>query len=125
MRRNDKDSDLSLDFKALGTKKYKYNLNSEDESNLIAMNGIISRNSSDNHFKIEICNNAMQSLVQIFITINCFQLIANLVMGDKSNPFDHFKNLCYIGLLLPSLKLSRDQLEISELIRAKRHMQIK
>ena len=89
------------------------------------MNGMLNRNSSDNHLKIEICSNAMQSLVQIFIAINCLQFIANVVMGNKSNPFDHFKHLCYIGLLLPSLKLGGDQLEINELIRTKRYKQIK
>ena len=86
---------------------------------------MLNRNSSDNHLKIEICSNAMQFIVQIFIAINCLQFIVNVVMGNKSNPSDHFKHLFYIGLLLPSLKLGGDQLEINELIRTERHMQIK
>ena len=93
------DEDVVLDFRALGSKEYKSNPNqkqnhSKQKSYLKDSPEIIQRQNAFVRW--------LQTSVLALIAIFVFQIMT-LQIEHGLEGMQYFKNLCYIGLLLPSI----------------------
>ena len=65
------------------------------------------------------CGNSLQVLVFLILGAYGAQL-AIASIANRSKDTEYFKQLCYVGLLLPSIWLGNQQLKLTELVESRK-----
>lgn len=93
------DEDVVLDFQALGSKEYKSNPNQKQGQ---SKRGSYLKESAEVIQRHNVFVGWLQASVLALIAIFVLQITA-LQIKHGLEGMQYFKNLCYIGLLLPSI----------------------